>query len=223
MNFTEPSFPSLIIFNLILLFVISAHLWAVRSTRIAAGSLAWLSLICCITFTGVIAQYPMPGLMIFMMGILIVSILFALSSVGKKLSITIPIYLLVAFQGFRLPLELVLHSWAEQGTIPITMTWTGMNFDIISGIVALLSIPLVKKNKKIAWVPNIIGLALLANVIRVAILSSPVPFGWQVDPPLQLALYFPYVLIVPVCVGGALIAHLVLTRALLSLNQKPPL
>ncbi len=215
MQFTEASFPTLLAFNIILLFIISAHLWAVRSTRIAAGSLAWLSLICSITFTGILAENPMPGLMIFMAGIMIVSTLFALSTVGKKLSITIPIYLLVAFQGFRLPLELVLHSWSEQGTIPTTMTWTGSNFDIISGIAALLFIPMVKKNEKMAWIPNIIGFALLMNVIRVAILSSPLPFAWQVEPPLQLALYFPYVLIVPVCVGGALIAHIVLTRALL--------
>lgn len=219
MHFTQPSLFSLIFFVLILISVISAFSWAVRSFRITTGALAWLSLISCIVLTGVIQESPMPRLMIFFAGINIVSAAFAFSHVGKRLALTIPIYLLVAFQAFRFPLELVLHSWSEQGTIPSTMTWTGANFDIIAGTLALVSIPLVKKNTKLAWIPNLVGFGLLLNVMRVAILSSPLPFSWDVNPPLQLGFYFPYVLIVPVCIGGALIGHIVLTRALLRKND----
>lgn len=214
-HFIEPSTPSFLAFNLILLFVIYAFSWAVKSFRITTGAMAWLSLLSCILFTGVLHQNPMPSLPIFFMGINLVSALFAFSSVGKKISLTVPIYLLVAFQGFRFPLELVLHSWASQGTIPETMTWTGQNFDIISGVLALVFIPLVKKNARLAWIPNVVGFVLLLNVMRVAIFSSPLPFAWQVNPPLLLGFYFPYMLIVPVCVAGALIGHITLTRALL--------
>lgn len=215
MAFIEASFLTVLFFNLILLAILSAFFWAIPSFRVRTGILAWLSLICCIAATGVLQENLMPGLMIFMGGINLVSIVFAFSSVGKQLAATVPVYLLVAFQSFRLPLELVLHSWARQGTIPETMTWTGSNFDILSGIAALISFPLVKKNPRLAWIPNIIGFVLLLNVIRVAVMSSPLPFAWGVTPPLQLAFYFPYLLIVPVCVGGALIGHIVLTRALL--------
>ena len=46
-------------------------------------------------------------------------------------------------------------------------------------------------------------------------MSSPVPFGWQVDPPLELILFLPYAFIVPICVGGAALGHTLLTRKLL--------
>jgi len=60
----------------------------------------------------------------------------------------------------------------------------------------------------------VVGLVLLANVMRVAVLSSPVSFGWPVTPKLELIYHLPYALIIPVCVGGALIGHIALTRAL---------
>ncbi len=58
----------------------------------------------------------------------------------------------------------------------------------------------------------------LMNVARTAILSSPVPFGWQVEPPLELILYMPYVFIVPVSVGVAALGHVLLTRRLRSIS-----
>ena len=121
-------------------------------------------------------------------------------------------------QSFRLPLELILHSWVHQGVIPETMTWTGQYFDILSGIASLILGLLVYKNicaRAMAWLANFIGCILLANVIRVVIMSSPLPFAWHVSPPLQLIFHIPYFLIGPICVSGALAGHIVLTRALL--------
>ena len=139
----------------------------------------------------------------------------AFSSFGGSLATKLSFSKLVAFQGFRFPLELVLHSWVNEGVISSTMTWTGSNFDIVTGILALLAIPLVNHFKWMAWIVNGVGLALLLNVMRVVILSSPLSFSWHVDPPLELAFHIPYFLIVPVCVAGDLSGHLVLTRKLL--------
>jgi len=52
-------------------------------------------------------------------------------------------------------------------------------------------------------------------VMRVAVLSSPISFGWPVEPKLELIYHVPYALIIPVCIGGALIGHIALARALL--------
>ena len=142
------------------------------------------------------------------------AIVLGLSPVGRWWATGLPLWSLVAFQGFRLPLELVLHWWVEDGTIPETMTWTGSNIDIISGLVAIVAAPFARR-RAVAWFANILGIVLLANVMRVALLSSPVPFGWNVSPPLTLALHLPYAWIAPICVGGALCGHIVLTRALL--------
>jgi len=46
-------------------------------------------------------------------------------------------------------------------------------------------------------------------------MSAPLSFAWHVSPPLLLPFHFPYFFIVPVCVGGALAGHIILTRALL--------
>lgn len=160
----------------------------------------------------------MPRLMLFLGACNLAGVLLALSPVGEWLA-RLPLFWLVGFQGFRLPLELVLHTWANSNTIPRTMTWDGANFDIISGVVALVAAPLAGKHRGVAWAANIIGLVLLLNVGRVAVMSSPLPFAWKVEPPLLLGLYLPYAWIVPVCVAGALAGHIVLTRALLRSSE----
>jgi hypothetical protein len=190
--------------------------------RVALGTAVWMLLLASTVASGVIASAPMPALPLFLAVALGGPLLLALSPVGAWLA-QLPLAALVAFQAFRLPLELVLHSWADGGTVPRTMTWDGSNFDILSGIVALLAAPLVPRLRGAAWVANVVGAVLLLNVVRVAVMSSPLPFGWQIEPPLQLAMHVPYASIVPICVGGALAGHVVLTRALLrSPTSRPP-
>jgi hypothetical protein len=186
-----------------------------RVTGLAAIALAlWLGGQALLVASGRMTSLPLNGLPFFFGPILVVWVGLALSPVGRCLATTVPLAALVVFQAFRLPLELVLHSWVAQGTIPQTMTWLGQNWDIISGGTALVCAPLASRFRVAARLANIVGFALLLNVMRVAILSSPVPFGWGVQPPLLLAFHLPYALIGPVCVGGALFGHLVLTRAL---------
>lgn len=138
-----------------------------------------------------------------------------LSPLGKLLAEKISFRGLVAFQAFRLPLEIILHAWALQSVIPQTMTWSGQNLDIISGILALLIFPLANRYKNLVWIFDIVGFLLLINVMRVAVMSSPLPFAWNISPALDLAFRLPYALIGPVCVGGALAGHIILTRKLL--------
>ena len=224
MEFIPASVPSLAAFNGIMAAVIAALLWALqhtyrsaRVTGLTALALAfWLGAQSLLVASGRMTSLPLNGLPFFFGPILVVWIGLALSPVGRRLATAVPLAALVAFQSFRLPLELVLHSWVTQGTIPQTMTWSGQNWDIVSGLAALVCAPLASRYRLAARVANIVGFALLLNVMRVAILSSPVPFGWGLQPPLLLAFHLPYALIGPVCVGGALFGHLVLTRALWS-------
>jgi hypothetical protein len=179
----------------------------------ALGFSAWLILVCALIATGTLSALPLRGLPFFFAGVLAVSLGVALSPLGARLA-TLPVSALVGFQAFRLPLELVLHEWAAQGTLPEQMTWTGQNWDILSGAVALVAAPWAARHGALAWVANIVGVVLLLNVVRVVVMTSPLPFAWDVQPRLLLGLYLPYALIGPVCVGGALAGHVVLTRAL---------
>lgn len=223
MNFTSASPLSVACFMAIVLVVVAAKLlalWRARTSarwfaRLAAAYVAWLSLLAALVISGRMPSLPLLGFPVFFGSVLLVGLAAGLSPVGQRLAETTPLAALVGFQAFRLPLEIVLHSWAAQGTIPGTMTWTGQNWDIVSGIAALFAAPLANRFRAAAWAANIIGSVLLLNVIRVALMSAPLPFGWGQQPPLLLALHLPYMLIGPVCVGGALIGHLVLTRKLL--------
>ena len=228
-TFTPPSFASTLAFLGIVSGVLAAIVIGVSaasrrlggppSRRVGATALAlgaWLAGTSAIVASGALAAAPMPRIPLFFAAINLAAVAAALSPVGRWLATGLPLPALVAFQGFRLPLELVLHTWAAQGTIPETMTWTGSNYDILSGLTAIALAPWASRSRTLAWAANIIGLTLLVNVGRVALLSSPLPFAWpDIAPPLELVLYLPYAWIGPVCVAGALAGHVVLTRALL--------
>ena len=220
--FVVPDGLSTAVFLLVVAFVLAAPLagtWrATRDPRrvgaLAVGLAAWLTAMSAFVATGVLERAPIPWLPVFFgLGLLGATVL-ALSPVGRGLAEHVPLGVLIGFQGFRLPLELVLHSWADQGTIPWSMTWEGSNVDIVTGLLSLLAAPWVGRSRALAAVVNAVGLLLLVNVGRVAILSSPVPFGWGVEPPLALAAHLPYAWIGPVCVAGAWAGHLVVFRAL---------
>lgn len=228
LKFTYPDPLSTAAFVVIVAFVVAAFIFGTyaanrkvgthatrRTTVVAAFTFLWLSFASLIAASGLLEAKPFPLLMAFFAAGNAVAVLAAFSPVGKRLAMGLSLSALVGFQAFRLPLELVLHKWALIGTIPETMTWTGANFDVLSGILALAAAPFVNRFRILGWCFNLIGFILLLNVIRVAILSSPLPFAWKVDPPLQLIFHLPFALIGPVCVAGALAGHIVLTRALL--------
>ena len=229
MDFVPASAGSILAFRLIVAAVGGAFLWAVlraygrgRAAVIAVTVVwVWLGALTLLVASGKMESLPLHGLPFFFLPILFICLAAALSPFGGRLAKNVPLTALVGFQAFRLPLELVLHEWAVQGTIPSTMTWTGQNWDIVSGISALVAAPLVGRFPVAARIANAVGFALLLNVMRVAIMSSPFPFAWGQQPPLLLALHYPYFLIGPVCVGGALFGHLVLTRALWGTGSAP--
>lgn len=142
------------------------------------------------------------------------ALIFSLSVYGRRVGQVFSLSVLIGFQAFRLPLELILHHWAKLGTIPETMTWTGQNFDVVTGVLSLVAIPFVRKSRTVAWGVSMIGFLLLANVIRVVIMSSPFPFAWELEQPLLLIGYLPYAFIVPLFVGAALAGHLIVFRYL---------
>jgi hypothetical protein len=231
MNFTPANTGSVVAFVVIVVLVAAAipvaAFFAYRASPgegsraavfTAAGVLGWVALVCAYVESGVMERLPFHGLHFFFASVFIVSISAGLSPLGGRIAANLPLVALVGFHAFRVPLELVLHSWAGQGTIPQTMTWDGQNWDIISGALAIIVAPFAIRSRALAWAANVIGFVLLMNVVRVAALSSPLPIGWGQQPPLLLALHLPYALIAPVCVAAAIAGHIVLTRALLRLR-----
>jgi hypothetical protein len=193
----------------------------VRSSAVAVGIAIWLALAAFANGSGVLEHSvgPVPGVTLFLVASLGVALVVSLSPVGGAVVRTTPLWALVLFQAFRLPLELVLHAWAGAGTIPPQMTWSGENLDVITGLLAPLAALAAYRGRMLGAVVafDVVGGALLLNVLRVALLSTPGPFFSYTDAaPLLLAFHFPTGWIVPVCVGGALAGHVVLTRAVLA-------
>lgn len=216
-----PSSPSMAAFVAVLI----AVLVGVGAALHRAGGARWAGLgagamLVGLAVTGAFAHFGFaargfPWLMGFMVVCNATAVGVALSPVGKRVAETVPVWALVGFHAFRLPLELVLHAWADQGVIPESMTWTGQNIDVLAGIGALVVAPLAWRWRPAAWVFALGGLGLLINVARVAMQSVPGPLQRFGDPDLLVAMQVPTVWILPVAVCGALAAHVILIRALL--------
>jgi hypothetical protein len=187
--------------------------------RTACGVALWLGATGVASASGILrVQTLPPPVVLFMISSVVVAVGAAFSRLGTRLIDGLPIAALIGVQAFRLPLELVLHRWHAEGVIPIQMTYTGRNFDILTGSSALLlgawlafrSAP-PPRVLVLAW--NMLGTLLLLNVMAIAILSSPLPIRmFTAGVPVLLAFYFPYGWIVPFCVGGALFGHLMVFR-----------
>src|SRR5262245_38413150 len=145
MEFTPASSGSVAAFVLLVVLVLTAILFAIhhayrasdlnagRATTITAAVLVvWIAGWTVLVASGQMLRLPLYGLPFFFGGIIVVSVGFGLSRAGGRIATHVPLAFLVGFQVFRLPLELVLHRWFKDGTIPETMTWTGQNWDIAS-------------------------------------------------------------------------------------------
>lgn len=237
----EPSAGTTVVFVLIVGIVAAAFVAGSRRAdrvlggkplagKVAVGVALWLALTGAASGSGILARPSMPPpLMVFLVASMAVALWVGLSRVGLRLATGVPIAALVAIQGFRLPLELVLHQWYAEGVLPVQMTYSGRNFDIVSGVVAIVlgvwlwrAAPAPSQARRAVLAFNVLGLGLLITVGTIAVLSSPVPFRQFLnDPPVLLALHFPYGWIVPFCVGAALTGHVIVFRWLAAQSRTP--
>ena len=179
------------------------------------GVVVWMALWAGFGLSGMGLSTELPFVVLaipFMLNTLL-AIGVAASPVGERLS-HLPIAMLVGFQGFRLPLEITLHGFAAQDVVPDAMTWTGQNLDVITGVLAILLIPLAKRSKWLVLAFEVIGVALLLNVFRVVAMNIPgSPIAVDTgDVPMLIAAYTPINWIVGVCVFAAITGHVVIGR-----------
>lgn len=126
----------------------------------------------------------------------------------------------------RVPVELVLYNVFQAGLIPESMTFEGYNLDILSGITApfIYYFVFVKKwiGRKGLLIWNIACLALLFNILTIAILSAQTPFQqFSFDQPNIGVAYFPFVWLPAVIVPLVLFSHLVSIRQLIKTKNSP--
>ncbi len=145
--------------------------------------------------------------------------LIAFSRIGKSVA-NYSVAFLIGFQSFRIIVELLIHQAVSEGIAPPQMTWSGLNFDIVTGITALLLIPFA--NKLPVWavhVWNTMGFGLLLLVVVVAILSMPTAFQ-QIGPDNTWVAHFPFVWLPVGLVSFALMGHIILFRKMLAIGRR---
>lgn len=184
---------------------------------VAAG--AWMAVTWAVAQAGILRRWNQnpPPFFFLVVGIIALSALIATAGLGRRLAVFVPMWALVGVQGFRLPLEIAMHAMYERGIMPEEMTYTGRNFDIVTGITAIIIAWLVVSGvagRRIVMLWNVMGLALLVNVVTVAILATP-GFAYFGEERLNVwVTYPPFVWLPAVMVLAALAGHLVIFRAL---------
>ncbi len=115
-----------------------------------------------------------------------------------------------------------MHAMYERGVMPEQMSYSGRNFDIVTGATALIVGVVVwrrdgPRSLIVAW--NVLGLVLLINVVTIAILSTPAFQAFGADRINVWVTYPPYVWLPAVMVLAALAGHLVIFRALFRVRE----
>jgi hypothetical protein len=185
----------------------------------ALGVVGWLAATFGLAAGGLFTRWSLrpPPFVLLAVGSIVATVLVSRSSVGRRLA-ALPAWVLVGFASFRLPLELVMHAAAAEGTMPRQMTFGagGYNYDIVTGVTALAVAMFLFRRQNLAllraW--NLMGLALLIAIVTVAFVSTPAiaAFG-----PARLntwIAYAPFVWMIAINVPAALLGHLVIFRKL---------
>jgi len=190
-----------------------------RTLGIGAAVLAWLLLTALVAGSGILRRFdvfppPFAGLVL---AVVALGITVGSSPLGGRLVRGLPLWILVGSQVFRFPLELLMHQAYAEGVMPVQMSYSGRNFDIVTGITAgLLGWWLARGDlpRRVVMAWNILGFALLLNVVTVAIVSTPV-FRWFGDDHLNTFVTSPpFVWLPAVLVLAALVGHLLVWRKL---------
>lgn len=123
-----------------------------------------------------------------------------------------PLSVLTVLHVIRIPVELCLLWLYQSGQVPIEMTFEGRNFDILSGITApivyFLAFRNGRVNKPLLIIWNIAALALLTNIVTIAVLAFPSPFQMVgLHQPNIGVTYFPFIWLPAVIVPIVFFSH----------------
>ena len=161
-------------------------------------------------------QRPPPLLVAAVVPILL-AVVTTLSRVGGRIAASTSFAAIIGIQAFRLPLELVMHQAAVSGLMPVQMSYSGRNFDILTGILAI-PVALVSMQSRpprmviIAW--NVVGTLLLVNILTIAVASTPIFAAFGPDHLNTWVADAPYIFLPTVLVPAAVFGHALTWRKL---------
>ncbi len=190
-------------------------------------SLSWITLCSGLGLSGVLndfSQLP-PRPMFVILPPILIALIFTFHPATTRLLKNIKPERLIAFQSFRIPVEIFIWLYYLAGVVPIQMSFEGRNWDVITGITAIVMSVWVARQTKlprlaiILW--NFLGLGLLANIVGIAFLSMPTPARYFMNEPSNtMVAVFPFVLLPTVLVALAYAFHFLSLRQMAILKKE---
>ena len=189
-------------------------------SRAVLGLVAWTLFVSIWSIGGIMGNFNlfpfnvMPVIVI----PLITTLIITFSKTFKEIVIHIPQQNLIRLQSFRILVEILLWALFITNVAPVQMTFEGQNFDILSGLTAIVVAYLVAQNsisKTILIIWNVACLGLLINIVTVALLSMPTPFRLFMNEPVNtIVTQFPVSLLPGLLVPLAYALHFFSLRQL---------
>jgi hypothetical protein len=190
-----------------------------RAVRVGGAVFAWLALTALLAASGVLRRFDAtpPPFALLALAIVVIGVAVACSRLGTLLVRGLPLWFLVGSQVFRFPLELVMHRAAVEGVMPEQMSYSGYNYDVVTGITAGVLGLWLWRGPAPRWVVaswNALGFVLLVNIVTIAVVSTPL-FAWFGRERLNtFVTYVPFVWLPGVLVTAALTGHILVWRRL---------
>ena len=159
---------------------------------------AWLAYTALLSLTGLaqdFSTFPPP---LVLLPPLVVALFLTFSEKFGAVLRHVPVQWLLYLQTFRVAVEVLLWALHQQGLLPVQMTFEGLNFDVITGVTAPLAAYLLTARPRwrrpilLGW--NVGGLALLATIVIISILSMPTPLRTFTNEPANtIVARFPFI------------------------------
>lgn len=190
------------------------------------GILVWIGLLTVLSVSGFLQNFSTtpPRFFIVVLIPMIALVWIAFSKNTTEILQYVPSQWLLYIQSFRFFVEILLWLLFLDHLVPEQMTFEGRNLDMITGILApiagLLMVKLTKYKEVVAILFNIVGLALLINIVSVSILSAPTPFRMFMDEPANtIVTHFPIVFLPGILVPIAFYMHFFSLKQLLMKSE----
>ena len=195
--------------------VAAVVMYTSQSPRASAAIFLWVTLTALAAWAGWLRDFsslPPAAPLLFAFGFIVAAVL-GCSRFAEPL-VRLSTSFLVGVQAFRILVELCIHRAVVEGIAPPQLTWSGLNFDIVTGVTAFLLFPFASRLPRgllLLW--NTLGLGLVTWVVVVAAISFPTRFQ-VLQPPNTWLAEFPYVWLPTVHVTAAILFHAALYRKL---------
>jgi hypothetical protein len=189
--------------------------------------LGWLCVLAFLALTGFFSHFDTlpPRLVFALLPPLLITLFLAGSGRLTPWLKTFPLSWLVGAQVFRVAMELVLWLLYRDNRVPVQMTFEGLNFDILVGLTAPLVALYLSRNpsrRVVGVVWNLLGLALLINIVTIAMLSAPTPLRvFMNEPANTIIAQWPFIWLPGFVVPMAFLFHLFSLKQLLAGTKAP--